>query len=297
VATVPVVSVIVPVRDGAHLLEECLDGIGAQEGAPPTEVIVVDNCSRDATARLAADHTAVDRVVEASQPGSYSARNAGIAVAKGEILAFTDADCRPEPAWLAAGVEGLGDRADLVGGAVVAVASPSPTVWERYDRALYLRQAEHVALEGFAATANLFVTARVVQAVGPFDASLLSGGDSELCRRAGRAGFRLVHAPDARVGHLPRSTALDTWRLHRRLGGGFAVLARRGERSSAWHDPAMRTPLGAVVDAVAADGVPLRRRRLLLPHLVATGGRWTGWVMERSRPRRREDQDGNIGRF
>ena len=266
---------MVPVRDGSEVLAACLDALGAQEGVR-REVVVVDNGSQDGTADLARGHPAVSAVVHEPQPGSYAARNAGIAVASAEVLAFTDADCVPDPGWLAAGLAAVAAGADLVGGEVVSLPSDRPTTWERYDRATYLRQSRHVAAESFAATANLFVRRAVIEAVGPFDAGLRSSGDLELCRRAVAAGFTIVHAGDAVVRHRPRTTLRATWALHRRLGAGWRDLARRGERPPAWRDPALRIRLGTVVDEVAADGPPLRRRHLAPVHAVAMLARWTG---------------------
>src|SRR5206468_1800917 len=107
-----------------------------------------------------------------------------------------------------------------------------------------------------AATANLFVEARVFDDVGPFDAGLVSSGDLDLCRRATAVGHRLVYAPDAVVVHPPRATLGETWRLHRRLGAGWAQLARRDGGPSPRRDPALRIDLGTV--ASHSDG---RRRR------------------------------------
>lgn len=272
---VPVVSVVVPVRDGAAVLGACLDALAAQVGAPPYEVVVVDNGSGDGTAELARAHPAVAQVVVEPRGGSYAARNAGLAAAHGAVLAFTDADCRPEPGWLAAGVAALAG-ADLAGGDVVPLRSPRPTAWERYDRAVYLDQARAVRDEGYAATANLLVRREVVDAVGGFDAALASSGDLEWGQRATAAGWRLVHAPDARVAHLPRTRGHETWRLHRRLGAGWRDLARTGRRPPAWREPALRVPARWVLGRVREDGPPVAAARILAVHAVALGARWTG---------------------
>jgi hypothetical protein len=161
------------------------------------------------------------------------------------------------------------------------LVGPSPTIWERYDAAHYLRQGDSVSREGFAATANLFMARRVVDRIGPFNARLRSSGDFELCRRATAAGFRLVYAPAARVRHISRSSAVGTWTLHRRLGAGWADLARQGDRPSAWRDPAMWPALGVVAEAAADQGPRLRRRQLLIPHIVAVVGHWSGWLTRR----------------
>lgn len=277
-ATTPVVSVVIPARNAAPSLPGCLDAIAAnlREPDPPaTEVIVVDDRSSDGTAATARNHPLAPRVVTGEGKGSYAARNAGLAVAAGAVLAFTDADCMPRPGWLAAGVRALQEK-DLAGGRIVAPAGPVSPIG-RYDRALYLRQEEFVAAQGFAATANLWVRAEVMRSLGGFDSSLLSGGDLEFGLRAGAAGFRLGYAEDAAVEHLPRQSWRELWRLHRRLGAGWAVLARRRQRPPWWRDAALRWPsLGMVVDAVAADGEPLRRRQLAPIHAVAMAARWTG---------------------
>jgi glycosyltransferase involved in cell wall biosynthesis len=271
------VSVIIPARDAGSSLGACLDAVAAQAGAPPFEVIVADDASVDETAGRARSHAAVTRVVMGPGRGSYAARNAALAVAAGDLLAFTDADCVPDPGWLAAGVEAMGRGADLAGGAVVsAVSDGPPNAWERYDRAMYLRQDELVREERFAATANLFVRRVVVDDLGGFDASLRSGGDYEFGRRASGAGRRLVYAPAAVVVHRPRASARDTWRLHRRLGAGWAALARKGARPPLRDDAALRISLGSVIDRAAASGDAVRRREIAHVHAVAMAARWTG---------------------
>jgi glycosyltransferase involved in cell wall biosynthesis len=272
----PRVSVVMPVLNEARRIEACLDAIAAQQDAPTFEVVVVDNGSSDATPDLARGHQIGARLAVERSRGPYAARNAGIREARGEIVAFTDADCLPDPRWLTEGVRTIDSGADLVGGQVVQMASASPTVWERYDRATYLKQDQFIERERFAATANLFVRASVFADVGVFVPELTASGDLEFGQRATGAGYRLVYAAEASVRHHPRTTLRDTWALHRKLGMGFSELARHGIRGSAWSDPALRISLGAAVDAVAADGERLRIRRLAPIHAVVLAARWMG---------------------
>lgn len=88
--SVPRVSVIVPVRDGARFLERCLPALFASRPAP-LEVIVADDGSRDASAEVARRHGARVLVLDRSS-GPAAARNRAAEVARGEILFFTDAD-------------------------------------------------------------------------------------------------------------------------------------------------------------------------------------------------------------
>ena len=277
----PRVTVVIPVLNEERRVVACLDALAAQEGAPPFEVLVVDNGSADATVEMVRHHRVGARIAVERARGPYAARNTGIAQARGEIIAFTDADCLADPVWMSEGVRVLDAGADLAGGRVVQMASARPTVWERYDRATYLRQDEFIAREHFAATANLFVRASVFAELGAFVPELTASGDLELGHRATAAGRRLVYAPEARVRHHPRTTLRDTWALHRKLGMGFSELARHGIRGPAWRDPALRISLGSVVEAVAAQGERLRFRELAPVHALVLAARWTGRLTAR----------------
>ncbi len=277
----PVVTVVVPVRNGADGIVGCLSGLAAQADAPEFEVVVVDNDSDDDTAAVAQDHAVGARVVSERRRGSYAARNAGIAVARGSILAFTDADCVPSPAWLAAATTAIEQGADLAAGGIVMRHSPHATTVERYDSAVYLRQEDLVTQHGWAVTANLVVRRSVIDAVGPFDPSLPSGGDREFCQRAVAAGHRLVYVPEAIVGHRPRTRLGEIWHVNRRIGSGFHRLIPTARRRPLWRVPELWQPLDWVVRCVAADGPPVRRRRLVGVHAVAMVGRWVGLVTGR----------------
>src|SRR5262245_15244646 len=89
--TRPAVSVILPAHNGGRWLRESLDSVLGQT-APPDEVIVIDDGSRDRTPDLLRSYG--DRITVRRQPqqGIGAARNAGIALARGELLAFIDQD-------------------------------------------------------------------------------------------------------------------------------------------------------------------------------------------------------------
>ncbi|MFH0944590.1 MAG: glycosyltransferase [Planctomycetota bacterium] len=84
------VTVIVPVRDGADLLDRCLEGI-ARSGRPPLECIVVDDASTDASVSVAEKHGAKVLRMDRSRGPAY-ARNRAAQIAQGELLMFVDAD-------------------------------------------------------------------------------------------------------------------------------------------------------------------------------------------------------------
>lgn len=270
------VTVVVPARDAERTIGDLLDALG-QQVLPPHEVVVVDDQSSDATPAVAAAHPLRPRVVQGTGGGPYSARNAGLAEVTTAVVAFTDADCLPEPEWLASAVGQVAPRT-LVAGRVRQLIRPAAGLCERYDRATYLDQRELVA-QGFGATANLVALTQTIRELGGFDDRLTSSGDKELGARATRAGVRVVYAPDAVVGHTPRTDLRALWRLHRRLGAGWRDLARRQLAPIWWREPGLRVPLGRVVELVAADGPPLRRRQLVPVHAVVLIARWRGRLL------------------
>jgi glycosyltransferase involved in cell wall biosynthesis len=199
------VSVIVPVYNDRRRIVTCIRALLAQTYPRDRyEVIVVDNGSTDGTAEVAAREP-VTVLVERRIRTSYAARNRGLSAAKGEVIAFTDADCTPSPRWLEAGVGALeAHGADLAGGAVRFVASARPSGAEVYDSISNMQQERSIGERGVAKTANLMVRAAVFAAVGPFPAEMPSGGDVAWTGRATGQGFRLVYAPEAEVTHPTR---------------------------------------------------------------------------------------------
>ncbi len=222
------VDVIVPVLDGGQRFAACVRALQAQEGVD-RRVIVVDNGSSDGSADVARRAGVI--VVEEPRRSSYAARNAGLAVATAPVVAFTDADCVPDPQWLLAGLGAL-ERGGWHLCAGEVRQEPASTVAGRHDELTYLRQDVQVRNMGFGATANLFVRRAVFDVVGPFDAGLQSGGDLDLGRRARAAGFALGYAPDALVLHEPREGLRRVLGKAWRLGVGQAQVGR--------HDPSLR---------------------------------------------------------
>src|SRR4051794_20497634 len=112
------VSVIVPVRNGAAVLGQQLAALERQGYRGRWEVVVADNGSSDGTAAVVAEWTGrlpMRRVAADRRRGINVARNVGVNAANGDLLAFCDADDQVAPGWLEALVE-TARGADLVGG-------------------------------------------------------------------------------------------------------------------------------------------------------------------------------------
>ncbi|WP_444989118.1 glycosyltransferase [Halomonas mongoliensis] len=219
------VSVIVPTyRDWAGL-EHCLSAL-VRRCYPRKhyEVLVVNNAPQEA-APTGFTLPGNARLVGEPKPGSYAARNRGIAEASGEVLAFLDADCLPAPDWLEAALDCLeSQNADLVAGHItLTYQSEKLTPAECYEKAFAFRQAQNVE-QGVAVTANLIVRREVFDAVGKFNEKMMSGGDFEFTRRATAAGFKLVYCPDAVVRHPARNTLASLAQKARRVSAGSMAL-------------------------------------------------------------------------
>jgi GT2 family glycosyltransferase len=191
-----VIAVITTVRDGEDALPALADALDAQTRSD-FEWVVIDNASRDRTAEVARSRGAT--VVTEPRPGRARARNRGVASTNAELLAFTDADCRPRPDWLERLSACLQRGESLVAGRVVVTTSETPNAIERFDSLWRFRDDPQ---RGWAPTANLGMRREAFDAIGGFDATYRHiGEDVDLCLRAGAAGFSLTRCPDAVVEH------------------------------------------------------------------------------------------------
>jgi len=223
----PLVSVIIPVRNAQRSIGLLLDSVARIEyPSSQIEVIIVDNGSTDDTRGVVARYPVV-MLEETAIRSSYAARNRGIARARGEILAFTDADCLVTPGWIREGIRLVEDgSADLVGGRVEFFLSAGQPAAEIFDAASHMHSEDLVAAGKGAATANLFVRADVARRVGPFPETVRSGGDMIWTKSAVTMGFRLAYAANAVVRH-PARNLRELLRKGFRVGTGAPGIARR----------------------------------------------------------------------
>lgn len=239
-AGLPLVSVVIPVRDDPDGLRICLRALEAQDyPADRMEVLVVDNGSASPVDALVAQHGGV-RLLEETAGGSYAARNRGCAAASGEVIAFTDADCIPDPGWLRAGVSAVAAPGDvgLIAGRIDVVVPDRarPTPVEAYELLHAFPQERYARHHGFAATANAFTRRDVLERVGCFDPSLRSGGDKEWGSRVRSAGYEVRYCPDALVHHPARRTLRELRTKFARVLEGERILRVRA--GSALEGPA-----------------------------------------------------------
>lgn len=293
-------SVIIPARDCAATLARTLDALAEQTFDQPFEVIVVDDGSRDDTPGVAGRHPNLVRLIRNERSlGPGAARNRGVEQARGQVLAFTDADCFPTPIWLASGMRRLTD-ADIVQGRV----RPDPRVPRTpFDRSLSVEGDG-----GFYQTANLFVRRDTFNRVGGFRDWVLEqrsgrrwredrrrgrtartpiGEDTLFAWTARRHGARSAFAPDAVVHHavVPGGVLddmADRWhwardmpglaRLVPELRGGTFYRRLFFNRVSAVFDLAL---LGLLATTISGRGAWMVASRPYLRHLRGQSYAWS----------------------
>jgi glycosyltransferase involved in cell wall biosynthesis len=233
----PFVSVIIPVFNDPTRLKICLEALEKQTYRKSQyEIIVVDNGS-DAKANITSVVTQFSHAFYAdeSTPGSYAARNKGISLAKGEIIAFTDADCIPAFDWIEKGVKQLlkVPNCGLVAGRIEIFFKDSEraTPVELYESMTAFPQKQLLEQRHYGATANLFTFRNVLDEVGFFDANLKSNGDVDWGRRVFARGYQQVYADDTCVHHPARHSWEQLYKRTIRMAGGIYDLQNRKEYS------------------------------------------------------------------
>jgi cellulose synthase/poly-beta-1,6-N-acetylglucosamine synthase-like glycosyltransferase len=226
----PFVSVIVPIYNSEEDVIDLVECLVNQTYSPEqTEFLLVDNNSQDNTANLLKEQIEKYQaqgknckyLSENQVQSSYAARNKGIKMSQGEILAFTDADCRPQPDWLVNLIKPfVNPQVSIVAGEVEGLAGNS--LLEQYGN-LYKTLSQKYTLEhpfaAYGQTANLAIRKDALHLVGLFRPYLTTGGDADICWRILKEiESEIIFAPSAIVFHRHRHNLTDFKNQWRRYG-------------------------------------------------------------------------------
>jgi cellulose synthase/poly-beta-1,6-N-acetylglucosamine synthase-like glycosyltransferase len=232
----PFVSIVIPVRNEERILARCLESVGKLEyPAERFEVIIADSMSSDNSRAIAERFGA--RVVPNPRRTVVAARNVGFAAARGECIAFTDADCVVRPDWLKTGVHAL--RLEGVAGAGGVTLFPDDArPFQKAVNLLFLMASVAGATahrQSAAATeyvtdlpgCNSIYRREALAQVMPIDENLLTAEDVWLNRLLAERGFRHVAARDMVLWHHRRSTLKSFFRQMYRYAIGRLQVGRR----------------------------------------------------------------------
>jgi mycofactocin system glycosyltransferase len=278
----PSVSIVIPVKDRADDLRNCLTSIQALNyPQDKLEVVVVDDGSSDPTPEVAKEFGALLIASGAVAGGPALARNKGAAVAGGEILAFIDSDCTASADWLAELLPVFDDpKVAAVGGWVDGMHHGSAL--DRYEAvmsSLNLGRREMVGGSGgdtfYLPSCNLLMRKEAFSAAAGFRSELHVGEDVDLTWRLRDAGWSIRYHPSGTVYHAHRS---QTWPFMKRrfdYGTSEGLLQQlhpvRGKKMLL--PPMLTTILLLLVAALVGQSLfPLPLAGLLL--LVDTGQTW-----------------------
>jgi glycosyltransferase involved in cell wall biosynthesis len=225
----PKASVVVCSYNGGRTLDGCLRSLQKVD-YPDYEVILVDDGSTDDVPEIAERYEPWLRVFHQDNQGLSAARNAGLDLAEGEVIVYTDDDCFVDEDWLYYLVSKLLEtKASGVGGpnllpekdgpvAACVSASPGTPAHILIDDTL----AEHVP------GCNMAFWADRLRHVGGFDPVYRAAGDDvDLCWRLQEQGDFIVYAPAAMVWHHRRGTVEDYLKQQRGYGVAEALLKRK----------------------------------------------------------------------
>ncbi len=229
---IKLVSVIIPVHNGDRDLPALLDCLRLQT-LPPEQVeyLIVDNQSSDRTSQLlqtaAQTNPQVIPLQATKIQSAYAARNVGIKASRGELLVFTDADCRPRLDWLEHLISPFKQpQINLVVGEILGLASNNwLEIYAENAQILSQQHTLHHEYLPYGQTANLAIRKSVLRSTGLFRPYLTTGGDADLCWRI-QAQFPgcLVFSPEAIVHHRHRSNLQEFYRQWYKYGSSNRYL-------------------------------------------------------------------------
>jgi len=203
----PKTTVLLPAYNAAGTIRATLTSLLAQEIDEPYEIIVVDSSSDETPTIIASEFSEVRLIHLDRQTDPGTARNLGIAEARGEIIACIDADCVAPPDWLSRMVAAQKSGHQVVGGTIENGNSESLIAWAGYLGEFrewlpigHARLVEHVP------TCNICYRRSVFERFGGFPTEFYPQEDLLYHWWLSQRGVSIWFDPDIRVQHVHRST-------------------------------------------------------------------------------------------
>ena len=220
-------TVILPAYRAWDTLPAALEALRPQVDRPDRELVLVESSGEVSQEELAGRWPWARVIAPAERLLPGRARNLAAREARGELLAFTDADAVAEPQWLDELERALTDGVDGVAGAVLNGSPDSAVGTADYllEFSDWLPKARLPPLHG--ATCNLLLRRSVLDSAG-FPEDVWPGEDTILTFRLGVDG-RLAFAPQARIRHRGRTRLREFLRQQNRLGRAFAKVCKTVE--------------------------------------------------------------------
>lgn len=232
----PFISIIIPVKNEALLIGNCLKSL-KQLNYPQDklEIIISDGLSADNTVEIAKNYGA--KIVKNEAQTVAPGRNVGFQNSKGERIAFSDADCVMDKNWLVNSLKYFEDKA------VAGVGGPNinPQNESLFGRAvrflflfgslasgsIYVSDSEKVKIVKNIPGCNAIYRREALEKVMPVDESLLTGDDVEMNYQLINKGYKILYTPDVVVLHYRKDDPKKFWRQIYRYAIGRLQLAKK----------------------------------------------------------------------
>jgi mycofactocin glycosyltransferase len=227
----PSISIIIPTRNRAESVVECLESLYSQDyPSDQIEIIVIDDGSLDETQGFVSRFPCTLLINPKSRGQSYC-RNLGVRQAKGEVLAFLDDDCVAGRTWLRDLAPYFQwEEVGVVGGYVDGYSDRS--LLDRYEKAFSLLNLGKYILRGtkdrstfFVPTCNMLVRKRAFNETGGIRETMHLGEDVDFCWRMRDIGWQALYVPTGTVMHKHRNTLGKTLRRRADYGSSEAILS------------------------------------------------------------------------
>jgi glycosyltransferase involved in cell wall biosynthesis len=277
------VSIIVPAyRADPATLRRCLESVLSQRFDGEFEVILSVSADTPEELPLVDDHPRLTVLTHVPRLNAAAARNRAVLVARGTMLAFTDADAVAEPDWVARLVDASRGRLCVAGAVRNGTPESAAGTVEYLVEFLDLSPRRPPATLWHGATCNLLLPRHLWERHGPFAEDILGGEDTLLTVATRREGV-FAFAPRAVVTHLNRTRTLTVLAHQRAIGRYSAQLGRRSPyrlralvRYTALAPLAVVARVASLYLRLAAWERPLLLRALRLGPLVVLAFLWWG---------------------
>jgi len=270
-------SIVVPIFNSQHVIHRCLDALVNQTVPRQRyEILVVDDGSTEPIPQALETNPDIT-LIRIPHGGPSAARNAGVAAAWGDIVAFTDSDCVPAPDWLEKITQPFGSKR-VVGVKGVYCTQQKELIARfvqleyqyKYDRMAKLPQVDFIDTYSAAYRRDIFLQN------GGFDTSFTvpSVEDQEFSFRLAQKGYHLEFIPEAAVYHVHDRNLSDYWKRKFGIGYWKAYMLRwlpQKTFNDSHTSPSQRWQIGFLGLALIALALSLFMPDLLWLASVATG--------------------------
>lgn len=234
--TLPLISIVIPTLNEERFLPRCLASLhGLDYPADRYFVLVVDNHSTDCTPDIARSHGAT--LIEAEKRTIGYSRNTGAFARQADLIAFLDADCLADRAWLRRAAQHFAVPEVVAAGSYPSVLASESNALQSAWAELCRREDSGIHRVDWLPTANLVVRADRFEAIGGFNETLTTCEDVDLGYRLSAQGA-VLYDPDMVVYHLREPESFkaffkkEVWHAKNNITGSFSHGLRLSELPS-----------------------------------------------------------------